>query len=62
MGELSDIMTPNRIQVAHTSAKQLLWTQLGQCKSAEAKSAIKLTGILFLFPKNYNFTRVTDQA
>lgn len=50
MGELGEVMTPNRIQVGHTSAEQLLWTQLGQCKSAEANSAIELTGVLFYFP------------
>lgn len=47
MGELGKVMTPNRIQVGHASAKQLLWTQLGQCESAETKSAIKLTVLFF---------------
>lgn len=44
MNEHWEAVKPNHIQMGHASAKHLGWTQLGQCKSAETRSASEATG------------------
>lgn len=57
MNEHNEVVTSNRVEMGHASAKQLLWTQLGQCESTEMGSAVDVTGLfLKLQPHHEDLT------